>query len=126
MKHHPKIMILLLAVAVMLLQGCAEQANPEVNVYSSRKEALIKPMLDRFTAATGIRVRCELDDEAMVAKSETKAEQGMAKPLEGQNDEGFQVGHSDETSFGVTSSVGKRRFLASLAFPVLVAAAWYL
>lgn len=27
-----------------------------VNVYSSRKEALIKPVLDRFTAATGVQV----------------------------------------------------------------------
>ena len=28
----------------------------EVNVYSARKEALIKPLLDRFTADTGITV----------------------------------------------------------------------
>nr|WP_240905700.1 Fe(3+) ABC transporter substrate-binding protein [Thiorhodococcus mannitoliphagus] len=31
-------------------------ADDEVNVYSSRKEALIKPLLDRFTQETGIEV----------------------------------------------------------------------
>ncbi len=35
----------------------ALHADPEVNVYSARKEALIKPLLTRFTDATGIRVR---------------------------------------------------------------------
>ena len=28
----------------------------EVNIYSARKEALIKPILDRFTTETGIKV----------------------------------------------------------------------
>ncbi|GAA0351775.1 Fe(3+) ABC transporter substrate-binding protein [Bowmanella denitrificans] len=32
------------------------QAAEEVNVYSARKEALIKPVLDKFTAQTGIKV----------------------------------------------------------------------
>ena len=31
-------------------------ASGEVNLYSARKEELIKPLLDRFTAATGIKV----------------------------------------------------------------------
>jgi len=31
-------------------------ANNEVNLYSARKEELIKPLLDRFTAQTGIKV----------------------------------------------------------------------
>jgi iron(III) transport system substrate-binding protein len=31
-------------------------ANGEVNVYSSRKEQLIKPLFDKFTEATGIKV----------------------------------------------------------------------
>ena len=31
-------------------------ASPEVNLYSARKEALIKPLLDTFTAETGIKV----------------------------------------------------------------------
>ena len=31
-------------------------ANQEINIYSARKEQLIKPLLDRFTDATGIKV----------------------------------------------------------------------
>lgn len=34
----------------------ASGAGGEVNVYSARQEVLIKPLLDRFTARTGIRV----------------------------------------------------------------------
>src|SRR3990172_2272070 len=41
--------------------GLAAMAGPVlsaevVNLYSARKEELIKPLLDKFTAATGIRV----------------------------------------------------------------------
>jgi iron(III) transport system substrate-binding protein len=52
----------LLTVAVItalitssLVSGMASAAS--INLYSARKEALIKPMLDQFTAATGIKVR---------------------------------------------------------------------
>lgn len=38
----------------LFLAGTAQAA--EVNIYSARKEALIKPLLDRFTDATGIDV----------------------------------------------------------------------
>ena len=41
---------------VLVLGAPAAQAAGEVNVYSARKEELIKPLLDRFTAETGIRV----------------------------------------------------------------------
>jgi len=34
----------------------AKAASDEVNLYSARKEALIKPLLDRFTEQTGIKV----------------------------------------------------------------------
>ena len=33
------------------------QEDPELNLYSARKEVLIRPLLDRFTERTGIRVR---------------------------------------------------------------------
>lgn len=80
MNQHPKIMALLLAVIVMLLQGCAEQANPEVNVYSSRKEALIKPMLDRFTAETGVRVNLVTGkDDALIERLKSE---GAASPAD--------------------------------------------
>ncbi|MBT6273982.1 MAG: Fe(3+) ABC transporter substrate-binding protein, partial [Chromatiales bacterium] len=35
---------------------CGNTLAVEVNIYSARKEALIKPLLDRFTAATGVSV----------------------------------------------------------------------
>jgi iron(III) transport system substrate-binding protein len=47
-----------------LLVACGEQkpAAPELLVYSSRKEHLIKPMFDRFTENTGIEVRYVTDN----------------------------------------------------------------
>jgi len=36
-------------------------ASQEVNLYSARKEALIKPLLDKFSANTGIKVRLVTD-----------------------------------------------------------------
>lgn len=47
---------LAMAVAVTALPA-ASPASDEVNVYSSRKEALIKPLLDRFSEDTGLTVR---------------------------------------------------------------------
>jgi iron(III) transport system substrate-binding protein len=44
----------LLIVALLLM---APVSAAEVNVYSARNEALIKPLLDRFTDETGIKVR---------------------------------------------------------------------
>ncbi|MGO3343890.1 MAG: Fe(3+) ABC transporter substrate-binding protein [Marinomonas sp.] len=46
------------AVLMMSVLGSsmAAYAADEVNVYSARKEALIKPMLDRFTSETGVKV----------------------------------------------------------------------
>ncbi len=44
-----------LFTVALLLGGTVAQAA-EVNLYSARKEALIKPLLDKFTAKTGIKV----------------------------------------------------------------------
>jgi len=44
------------ALALALVAADAVQAA-QVNVYSERKEALIKPLFDRFTETTGIEVR---------------------------------------------------------------------
>ena len=44
------------AVTLMVVLGAACGRSEEVNVYSYRKEALIKPLLDRFSAKTGIKV----------------------------------------------------------------------
>lgn len=44
-------------LAAFLLVGCARvAAAEEVNLYSARKEELIKPLLDQFTDKTGIKV----------------------------------------------------------------------
>ena len=43
-------------LSVLLLTGAAPSMATEVNVYSARKEALIKPLLDRFTEESGIKV----------------------------------------------------------------------
>ena len=47
---------LLPVVAAIFFSATTAQAGGIVNVYSARKEALIKPLLDDFTAATGIQV----------------------------------------------------------------------
>lgn len=72
--------ILFFVVFGIILGGCAEVADPEVNVYSSRKEALIKPALDKFTAATGIKVNLVTGkDDALIER--LKAE-GAASPAD--------------------------------------------
>lgn len=48
--------LLLTGVLPLTLTPGLAAAEAEVNLYSARKEDLIKPLLDRFTAATGIRV----------------------------------------------------------------------
>ena len=45
-----------LACTITLAIAVPSQASNEVNVYSARKEYLIKPLLDRFTDNTGIKV----------------------------------------------------------------------
>ena len=44
------------ALATTVLNTAAASASEQVNVYSARKEALIKPLLDRFSAETGVTV----------------------------------------------------------------------
>jgi|TARA_B110001469_G_scaffold13081_1_gene13271 iron(III) transport system substrate-binding protein len=48
--------LLLPAVMASLVGVGTAQASDVVNVYSARKEALIKPLLDEFSANTGIKV----------------------------------------------------------------------
>lgn len=46
--------VMIFAAALTALVSSAAFAAEEVNVYSARKEKLIKPLLDKFTAETGI------------------------------------------------------------------------
>ncbi len=55
---------LLILVSVLSLIACegqapssGEDAKPTVTVYSSRKEHLVKPLFDRYTAKTGVEIR---------------------------------------------------------------------
>lgn len=45
--------------SVLLLSACSNdgKTTEEVNIYSSRNEALIKPLLDEFTEETGVKVK---------------------------------------------------------------------
>ena len=69
-------------VFVALLSGVlvAGLAQADVNVYSSRKEALIKPILDRFTEETGIKVNLVTgSDDALITRLKTE---GMKSPAD--------------------------------------------
>lgn len=54
---HPTFKKLVVTAAVMIfLQPIGKVVADEINLYSARKEELIKPLLDRFTEETGIEV----------------------------------------------------------------------
>jgi len=55
---------LLTALALTLIGSTAAQAADEVVVYSSRIDELIKPVLDAYTAKTGVQVKFITDKEA--------------------------------------------------------------
>ena len=74
MKYIP----LLLSLAMVLQAAPAE----EVNVYSGRKEALIKPLFDRFTEETGIRVNLVTGNaDALIKRLELEGERSPADLL---------------------------------------------
>lgn len=45
-----------LLACIAALNSAAASAEPELNLYSARKQALIQPILERFTEQTGIKV----------------------------------------------------------------------
>jgi len=60
-------LLLALLVLPLTLSACSRQES--VNVYSARQEALIKPLLDRFSAETGIAVNLVTGDgDALLAR----------------------------------------------------------
>lgn len=77
-----RLMLLALLSAVFVLSGCDQPDSDEVNVYSARKEALIKPLLDRFTEETGTRVNLiTADADALIARIESEGEHSPADLL---------------------------------------------
>lgn len=76
--------LLVATVAAGLLAGCSDSQVPEVEaakagaagevvVYSSRQEYLIRPVFERFTAETGIKVSYTTDNEgALISRLEAE------------------------------------------------------
>lgn len=76
--------LLAAALAALAVLPCAaplaEGAGGEVNIYSARKEDLIKPLLDRFTAQTGIKVNLVTGKEdALLTRLQSE---GTASPAD--------------------------------------------
>jgi iron(III) transport system substrate-binding protein len=70
------------AIAALLALPVHAQANGEVNVYSSRQEALIKPLLERFTAETGIKVNLVTGkDDALLQRLQSEGHNSPADLL---------------------------------------------
>ncbi|MBK1645684.1 Fe(3+) ABC transporter substrate-binding protein [Thiocapsa imhoffii] len=67
MKPHLSLLALATAIITTALPVIAA-ADEEVNLYSARKEELIKPLLDRFTEQTGIRVNLVTDKAETLLK----------------------------------------------------------
>ncbi|RCU51026.1 iron ABC transporter substrate-binding protein [Corallincola holothuriorum] len=66
----------------LLFSGLAQAASSEVNVYSSRKEALVKPLLDEFTAETGIKVNLVTGkDDALITRLQKEGKRSPADLL---------------------------------------------
>jgi iron(III) transport system substrate-binding protein len=71
-----------LAVALALPLNVATASAEEVNVYSARKEQLIKPLLDEFSRETGIEVNLITSKaNALLKRLETEGESSPADVL---------------------------------------------
>ena len=71
-------------IPLVVLLALAPHAGPaeEVNVYSGRKEALIKPLFDEFTKETGIRVNLVTGEaDALIKRLELEGERSPADVL---------------------------------------------
>ena len=78
MKNDMRYIPLAVLLALVPLAGPAE----EVNVYSGRKEALIKPLFDEFTKDTGIRVNLVTGKaDALIKRLELEGEKSPADLL---------------------------------------------
>ena len=78
MKRIPKILLVL----ICLHSASSAFAEEIVNVYSSRKEQLIKPLLDKFTTKTGIKVNLvTADDDGLLEKLKLEGKNSPADVL---------------------------------------------
>jgi iron(III) transport system substrate-binding protein len=68
--------------ACLVALSAPSQAGEEVNVYSSRQEDLIKPLLDRFAAQTGIQVNLVTGkDDALLQRLQSEGRNSPADLL---------------------------------------------
>jgi len=72
--------LVLLAALLLAGQVAASQQTNAVNLYSYRQPFLIQPLLDAFTAETGIEVNVVFAKKGMVEK--IKAAGGTAQVIE--------------------------------------------
>ena len=69
-------------LAAALFTGGLQAAQAEVNIYSARTEALIKPLLDQFTAQTGIKVNLVSGrDDELISRLRTEGSKSSADLL---------------------------------------------
>jgi len=69
-------------LGLSLLFAMPASATEEVNLYSARKEALIKPLLDQFTGQTGIKVNLVTGKaDALLKRLETEGQNSPADLL---------------------------------------------
>lgn len=78
--RRPGVLVSLL-IAVLTLTGCSSQSD-EVNVYSARKEALIKPLLDQFSEQSGLTVNLITGGaDALIERMKAEGEHSPADVL---------------------------------------------
>lgn len=71
-----------LVLTSIVVAGAVQSVSADVNIYSSRKEALIKPILDQFTAQTGITVNLVTGgDDALISRLTTEGKKSPADLL---------------------------------------------
>lgn len=78
--HRPGVTAIILAMALLLTAVPALGQSREIVVYSGRSEALVGPLLQRFTEETGIRVAVRYGDTAELAA--TILEEGPNTPAD--------------------------------------------
>lgn len=81
MRLHKRGVWLAMVLGIWTLAGAA-QAAEEVNLYSARKEELIKPLLDKFAAKTGIKINLVTGKEdALLARLKSEGRNSPADLL---------------------------------------------